>query len=87
MDLNKLFKLFREKKLHYVDVSTNENGYFRAFASSVYNGRGDAIDIVIGDVEAEYLTEIAVRLLRRGEDVIEKKVLSEDIAFELIENF
>ena len=87
MDLNKLFKLFREKKLHYVDVSTNENGYFRAFASSGYNGRGDAIGIVIGDVEAEYLTEIAVRLLRRGEDVIEKKVLSEDIAFELIENF
>lgn len=87
MDLNKLFKLFREKKLYYIDVSTNQNGHFRAFASSGYNGRGDAIDIIVGDIEAEYSTEIKVFLLRHGKENIEDKVLSEDIAFELIEKF
>lgn len=87
MDLNKLFKLFRDKNLNNIDVASNENGYFRAFASSGYNGRGDAIEIRLDDVEAEFSTEIEVRLLRRGEEAIEEIVLSEDIAFELIEKF
>lgn len=87
MDLNKLFKLFREKKLNDIDVIINENGYFRAFASSGYNGRGNTIEIRIQDVEAEIPSEIEVRLSRMGEEPIEDKVLSEDIAFELIEKF
>lgn len=87
MDLNKLFEIFSEKKLHYIDVKTNDNGYFRAFASTGYNGRGRAVEISITDVRSEIPTEIEVRLMNRREEPIEEKVLTEDRAFELIKNF
>lgn len=87
MDLNKLFEIFSEKKLHYIDVSTNDSGYFRAFASTGYNGRGRAVEISIKDVRAEIPTEIEVRLMNRREEPTEEKVLTEDRAFELIKNF
>lgn len=87
MDLNKLFEIFSEKKLHYIDVKTNDDGYFRAFASTGYNGRGRAVEISIKDVRAEIQTEIEVRLMNRSEEPTEEKVLTEDRAFELIKNF
>ena len=87
MDLNKLFEIFAEKKLHYIEVKTNDDGYFRAFASTGYNGRGIAVEISITDVRSEIQTEIEVRLLSRKTQPIEEKVYSEDIAFEMIKGF
>jgi adenine-specific DNA methylase len=87
MDLNKLFEIFAEKKLHYIEVRTNDNGYFRAFASTGYNGRGIAVEISITDVRSEIQTEIEVRLMSRKVEAVEEKVYAEDRAFELIKNF
>ena len=87
MDLNKLFEIFAEKKLHYIEVKTNDDGYFRAFASTGYNGRGIAVEISITDVRSEIQTEIEVRLMSRKAEAVEEKVYAEDRAFELIKNF
>lgn len=87
MDLNKLFEIFSEKKLHYIDVRTNDDGYFRAFASTGYNGRGRAVEITVPDVRGIIPMEIEVRLMNKREEPKEEKVLTEDRAFELIKNF
>ena len=87
MDLNKLFEIFAEKNLHYIEVLGRSDNFFRAFASTGYNGRGIAVEISITDVRSEIQTEIEVRLLSRKSEPIEDIVYSEDRAFELIKNF
>jgi hypothetical protein len=87
MDLNKLFEIFAEKNLTYIDIVVNKEGYFKAFASTGYNGRGIAVEITTMDLRSEIPTEIEVRLMSRKTESIEEKVYTEDCAFELIKNF
>ena len=46
MNLNKLFDVFKQKKLSYIDAKVHDGGVF-FHASTGYNGRGNAIEVRI----------------------------------------
>lgn len=46
MNLNKLFAVFKQKKLQYIDGSVHDGGMF-FHASTGYNGRGNALQVSI----------------------------------------
>jgi hypothetical protein len=52
MDLKALHSLMSRKKFHYFDGKTNdkENNLYLSF-STLHNGKGDNIDIRIGDID------------------------------------
>lgn len=87
MDLNRLFKLFIEKGLHHTEVKTNDTGYFRAFASTGYNGRGKAIEISISDLKTSHVMNIKIILMDKQSKPIELTVYDFESAFDLIQHF
>lgn len=52
MDLNALHSMMSRKKFHYFEGKTNdrENNLYLSFSIG-YNGRGNSVDIRIGDID------------------------------------
>lgn len=48
MNLNKLFAVFEQKKLSYIDGNVHSGGKF-FHASTGYNGRGNAVEVSVVD--------------------------------------
>lgn len=86
MDLNRLFKLFIDKGLYHTEVKTNNIGYFRAFSSTGYNGRGQAIEVTIFDLNSNQ-SKIEVRLMDRQSEPIESTLYDFESAFDLMDTF
>ena len=77
MDLKALLSMMSRKKFNYFEGNTNENDLYLSFSKS-YNGRGDSIDIRIGDIDNDIDCLI-------GTISTQKKNISDNEVFLLIE--
>lgn len=78
MDLNALHSLMSKKKFHYFEGQTNDkkSSLYLSF-STLYNGRGNSVDIRIGDISNDIECWI-------DPTYIKKKNVSDDEVFSLI---
>lgn len=77
MNLNKLFAVFEQKKLSYVDGNVHTGGKF-FHASTGFNGRGNAVQVSIfpdGKIDLEvWFDKRTYRLNNITEDVCLEKI-------------
>lgn len=74
MDLKALHSMMGRKKFHYFDGKTNdkENNLYLSFSTG-HNGRGNSVDIRIGDIDNDiscYINMVNIELKNVGDNEI-----------------
>jgi hypothetical protein len=89
MDLKALHSMMSRKNFHYFEGQTNNDNNLYLSFSTGYNGRGNFVDIRIGDIDTDYITVNQLAHEYLNEEIAEgtsNNIIVDSELFKSIEN-